>query len=157
MKPFATICEYAPERFKRETGLSNTGFRELVDKATAYIDAKKQSYPLSKRGKQTSKLSREDHVLLTLYYFRHYPTFSNLADVFDLSESYACKIYHQYARILAQVEKVGSRKDLLELAPETVIIDASEQPIERPVKRQQDYYSGKKKTYDQGATDHLCR
>ena len=145
MKPFTIICEYPPQKFTRETGLSNVSFRALVDKVTIYIAAKKQSYPLSKRGKQASKFSQEDHVLLTLYYLRHYPTFSNLADVFGMSESYACKIYHRYARILAQVEKVGNRKNLLEQAPETVIIDASEQPIERPVKRQQDYYSGKKK------------
>jgi len=145
MKPFAAICEYQPDEFKRITGLSITNFKKLVDQVTAYIDARKQRRPMSKRGKQTSKLSQEDHVLLTLYYLRHYPTFSNLGNVFDLSESYACKIYHQYTRIMIQVEKVANRKHLLELKPTTVIIDASEQPIERPVKRQQDYYSGKKK------------
>ena len=42
-----------------------------------------------------------------------------------------------------------------ELKPKTLIIDASEQPIERPVKRQQNYYSGKKKTYDQSSAHHL--
>lgn len=156
MKPFSAICEYKPERFVRETGLSKASFSSLVDKVAVYIDSKKQSRPLSRRGKQDSKLSPEDHVLLTLYYLRHYPTFSNLGDVFGLSESYTCKIYHRYARILAQVEKLANRKDLLELAPETVIIDVSEQPIERPVKGQKHYYSGKKKTYNQSATDRLC-
>jgi len=157
MKPFADIYSYSPKEFKRETGLSHASFSALVDKVTTYIDAKKQSHPLTRRGKQTSKLSQEDLVLLTLYYLRHYPTFSNLGDVFDLSESYACKIYHRYARIMIQVEKVANRKHLLELKPETVIIDVSEQPIERPVKRQRDYYSGKKKAYGQGSADHLCR
>lgn len=157
MKPFSAVCDYKPEKFERETGLSKANFSSLVDKVAVYIDAKKQSRPLSKRGKQDSKLSPEDHVLLTLYYLRHYPTFSNLGDVFDLSESYTCKIYHRYVRILAQVEKLSNRKDLLELAPETLIIDVSEQPIERPVKRQRSYYSGKKKTYNQSSVDHLCR
>jgi len=157
MKPFTTICDYRPEKFKRETGLSLPDFNELVDKVTAYIDVKKRNYPLSNRGKQDSKLSPEDHVLLTLYYLRHYPTFSNLADVFDISESYCCKIYHHYARLLIQVEKVDNRKNLLEDRPETIIIDVSEQPIERPVKRQRDYYSGKKKTYNQSPADYLCR
>ena len=148
MKPFSVISGYKPDKFVRETGLSKADFSALVDKVAVYIDAKKQSRPLRKRGKQDSKLSQKDHVLLTIYYLRHYPTFSNLGDVFDLSESYACKIYHRYARIMAQVEKLGNRKDLLELAPEAVIIDASEQPIERPVKGQKQYYSGKKKTYN---------
>jgi len=30
------------EKFKRETGLSLSGFNELVDKVTAYIDVKKK-------------------------------------------------------------------------------------------------------------------
>lgn len=155
MKPFTTTCDYSPKKFKRETGLSHSSFNELVDKVTTYIDVQKENYPLSKRGKQDSKLSPEDHVLLTLYYLRHYPTFSNLADVFDISESYCCKIYHRYARLLIHVEKVANRKYLLDHKPETVIIDASEQPIERPVKRQRDYYSGKKKTYYQSPTNYL--
>lgn len=148
MKPFSIINQYKPERFERETGLSKIGFNSLIDKVAVYLDAKKQRRPLSRRGKQNSKLSLEDRVLLTLYYLRHYPTFSNLSDVFDLSESYTCKLYHRYARILAQVETVGNRKALLERIPETVIIDVSEQPIERPVKGQRRYYSGKKKTYN---------
>ena len=46
---------------------------------------------------------------------------------------------------MIQAEEVANRKHLLELKPKTIIIDASEQPIERPVKRQQDYFSGKKR------------
>ena len=47
MKPFTTICEYRPETFKRETGLSLSSFNELVDKVIAYIDVKKRNHPLS--------------------------------------------------------------------------------------------------------------
>lgn len=145
MKPFAVICQYEPKKFKRETGLSIAGFSALVNKVVAHIESQKQNRPLSRRGKQVSKLSQQDRVLLTIYYLRHYPTLSNLGDVFDLSESYTCKIYHRYARMLAQIEKLDNRKNLLEQAPQMIIIDVSEQPIERPVKRQQDYYSGKKR------------
>ena len=35
----------------------------------------------------------------------------------------------------------------MENPPETLIIDVTEQPIERPVKGQKQYYSGKKKQH----------
>ena len=92
-------------------------------------------------------MPEEDRLLVVLYYLRHYPTFENLADVFGISESYCHKIYTRYGKILAQVETLPNRKQLLEDAPETLAIDATEQPIERPVKGQRAYYSGKKTTH----------
>ena len=90
----------------------------------------------------------EDRLLLVLYYLRHYPTFDNLANVFGISESYCHKIYTRYAKIVAQVETLPNRKQLLQDAPEIVTIDVTEQPIERPVKGQRAYYSGKKTAHD---------
>jgi len=46
---------------------------------------------------------------------------------------------------LAKVEKLPNRKALLEYPAATLAIDVSEQPIERPVKNQKAYYSGKKR------------
>ncbi len=85
--------------------------------------------------------------MLTIYYLRHYPTFANLADVFDISESYCHKIYSRYSRILVKVETLPNRKNLLEIPPDTLIIDVTEQPIERPVKGQKPSYSGQKKKH----------
>ena len=66
------------------------------------------------------------------------------ANVFGISESYCQKIYTRYARIIAKVEILPNRKKLINSPPKTLIIDVSEQPIERPVKHQKNYYSGKK-------------
>jgi hypothetical protein len=54
------------------------------------------------------------------------------------------KIYARTARILVKVEKLLNRKALLEDPAATLAIDVSELPIERPVKNQKAYYSGKK-------------
>jgi Helix-turn-helix of DDE superfamily endonuclease len=102
-----------------------------------------------------SKLALEDRLLLTLYYIRHYPTFINLAAIFDISESYCHKIYARTARVLAKVEKLPSRKALLENPSAIVAIDVSEQPIERPVKNQKAYFSGKKTPYNQSPSRDL--
>jgi len=85
----------------------------------------------------------EDRLLLTLYYFRHYPTLINLGGGFGISESYCHKIYVRTARVLAKVEKLPNRKALLQEPAATLMIDVSEQPIERTVKNQKAYYSGK--------------
>jgi hypothetical protein len=86
----------------------------------------------------------EDCLLLTLYYLRHYPALINLAAVFGISKSYCLKIYARTAMILVKVEKLLNRKALLEDPAATLAIDVSELPIERPVKNQKAYYSGKK-------------
>ncbi len=118
MKTFENICDDTAEKFKRKTGLSKENFDVLVGKVSDHINREKKRYPMSKRGKKTSKLSLENSILLTLYYLRHYPTFENLASVFNLSESYSCKIYHKYARILARIEKLPNRKRMIKSASE---------------------------------------
>ena len=145
MKKYKEIETETPETFKRMTGLSKANFKDLSDKTDTYIKEEKKRNPLKQRGLKKSKLSLEDCLLLTIYYLRHYPTFINLAEVFDISESYCYKIYSRYVKILAQVETLPNRKKLLENPPETLIIDVTEQPIERPVKGQKPYYSGKKR------------
>ncbi len=144
MKKYQEIEMETPENFKRMTGISKEYFQNLCDKTETYIEEEKKRNPLKQRGVKKSQLSLVDCVLLTIYYLRHYPTFINLADVFDISESYCHKIYSRYARILVKVETFPNRKNVLENPPETVIIDVTEQPIERPVKGKKPYYSGKK-------------
>jgi len=132
----------------RTTGLSEKNFSALQGKIEAQIEAEKVKNPLKRRGLKTSKLSSQNRVLLTLYYLRHYPTFQNLAHVFSINESYCHKIYTRYARLMAQVEKLPSHNELIQNKKETLIMDVSEQPIERPVKHQKKYYSGKKTAYN---------
>ncbi|POZ53185.1 transposase family protein [Methylovulum psychrotolerans] len=148
MKPYAQLPTDNPEEYKRLVGLSKEDFQHLNGKLCAYIGEQKALSPLTRRGRKDSKLATEDRLLLTLYYLRHYPTLINLGAVFGISESYCHKVYSRTARMLAKIEKLPNRKALLEEGPSaTLIIDASEQRIERPVKGQKDFYSGKKKPH----------
>lgn len=155
MTPYSQLPTQHPEEFMRIVGLSQADFQQLNDKASAYIEAQKALNPLTKRGRKDSKMALEDRLLLTLYYLRHYPTLINLAAVFGISESYCHKIYTRTARILVKVEKLPNRKALLDNPTATLAIDVTEQPIERPVKSQKSYYSGKKTPHDKGSTRHL--
>jgi hypothetical protein len=148
MTPYAQLPRHKPEEFLRTVGLSPEDFLHLHGKLAAYLDEQKTLNPLTRRGRKDSKLALEDRLLLTLYYLRHYPTLINLAAVFNISESYCHKIYSRTARILVKIEKLPNRKVLLENPAVTVVIDVSEQPIERPVTNQKAYFSGKKTPHD---------
>jgi hypothetical protein len=148
MTPYAQLPRHKPEEFLRTVGLSPEDFLHLHGKLAAYLDEQKTLNPLTRRGRKDSKLALEDRLLLTLYYLRHYPTLINLAAVFNISESYCHKIYSRTARILVKIEKLPNRKALLENPAVTVVIDVSEQPIERPVTNQKAYFSGKKTPHD---------
>ncbi|MDP1595029.1 MAG: transposase family protein [Gallionella sp.] len=156
MTPYAQLPTNKPEEFMRMVGLSKEDFQHLNKKLCAYIDAQKALHPLTRRGRKDSKLALEDRLLLTLYYLRHYPILINLAVVFGISESYCHKVYARTVRLLAKVEKLPNRKVLLEDPAATLAIDVSEQPIERPVKGQKAYYSGKKKRHTIKAQLVIC-
>ncbi len=143
MKKYKELQIETPEKFKQLTGLPKENFQYLCCKTDIYLNKKKEHNRLKQRGLKKSKLFLEDRILIT--YLRHYPTFLNLANVFDISESYCHKIYSRYSRILAKVETLPNRKTILENPPET--IDVTEQPIECPVKGQKLYYSSKKKRH----------
>ena len=74
----------------------------------------------------------------------NYITFKNLGDNFGVSEATANKTYHYILDIIVQVLHVPGSKSLLDTDIDTVVVNVTEQQIERPVKKQGQYYSGKK-------------
>jgi hypothetical protein len=147
MQPYNDIINYSSERFLRTTGIRQENFSDLSDKVEQYIEQEKQLNPLKRRGRTDSKLSLQDRILIVLYYLRHYSTFQILSSVFGIQESYCQKIYSRYVRVIAEVNKLPNRLELIDNKRELLVIDVSEQPIERPVKHQKKYYSGKKKRH----------
>jgi hypothetical protein len=143
MSKFETIKNQKPDFFLREVGVSLDKFILLLKKITDHIKEQYKKYPLKKRGRKSS-LCLEDMLLLTLYYLRHYMTFAQLGKNFGISESYACKIYHRMTSILINVLDMKSRNELMNSNLEVILIDVTEQPIERPKRGQKAYYSGKK-------------
>ena len=131
--------------FLRLYGLSYGSFQVLLGKVLAYIDSEKQARPISKRGRK-SALDVADQLLLTMVYLRQYHTFLSLGHQFGISESYAQKRFVYIRKILLKVVDLPDVKQLIfDALTNKIGIDVSEQPIERPLKNQKRYYSGKKK------------
>lgn len=131
--------------YLRQIGIAEATFSMVLTKLKEEVKKYLDSNPLRKRGIQSKAMSIEDQFLLTLTYLRQYPTFITLGQMFGISESYANKIYHKITNYLIKFIHPKKSDELLYDDVSTVVIDAAEQPIERPVKKQKSFYSGKKK------------
>lgn len=144
MVKFDELGNLNDEQFLRTVGLSRKCFSELIKKINVETDKNQQENPITKRGIKGS-FSLEDKILVTLYYLRHYPTLETLSGIFQISTSYVHDIYQKYSTMMVKIFHVEGAKSLTSEALETVLIDVTEQEIERPQKGQKEYYSGKKK------------
>jgi hypothetical protein len=153
---YETVEQIAPKKFRRKVGVSQRTFWALVSKVSTWLTEHRAKHPMSCRGKKARQLSVADHVLLTMVYVRQYPTFDELGDRFGISESYANKLYHRYLDILVSVLRLPGKQALLDGALEAIVMDVTEQPIERPRKHQRRYYSGKQKRHTIKAQLIIC-
>ena len=135
-----------PEYFLRDIGVTQEKFKDLLSKVVQWEENEKDDKPMKRRGIKEKKVSTEVRLLLTFRYLRHYPTFTRLGAEFSISESYAHKIYHRILKILLEIEHLGSKQELMDAPLDTLVIDVTEQQIERPKKGQKQYYSGKKRS-----------
>ena len=117
-----------PEEFKRLTGVR----RETFEQMRATLQSNLRDF-----GRPT-KLSRADQLLLTLMYWREYRTQFHIAHTYGVSEATVC-------RTIVKVEEALMRSGKFRLPGpkalqpsdtliEVVLVDATEQAIERPQK-----------------------
>ncbi len=84
------------------------------------------------------KLSRADQLLLTLMYWREYRTEFHIGLTYGVSEATVCRTVQKIEQVLIQSQQfhLPGKKAFRprETAMEVVLVDATEQPIERPQK-----------------------
>ena len=134
-----------PKTFQRLFGLSVEQFEIILQK----VAPKWQSTVISsyKRPGRDYKLDLSDMLLMLLLYYRSYVTQIFVGYMFGIDDSRVCRIIRRLEPILASVMAIQKHKKLSKEEIENLIIDATEQPIERPKRRQKPYYSGKKKRH----------
>lgn len=122
------VSDYDEQQFLRLTGVKRQVF-ELMIKVVA------QGQPNFGRPR---KLSVADQVLLTLCYWREYRSQFHVASSFGVSEATVCRTIKQVEEALLRDKRfhLPGKKVLhngsLDLA--VLVVDASEQRIERPEK-----------------------
>ena len=125
---YETIQQLKDADFKRLTGVQRTTFDLML---------KVVENGLRDFGRPT-KLSRADQLLLTLMYWREYRTEFHIAQSYGISESTVCRTIRKVENVLVRSGKfrLPGKKVLQasETVFEVVLVDVSEQPIERPKK-----------------------
>jgi hypothetical protein len=124
---YETIKHLQDSDFKRLTGVQ----RETFDQMLSIIDKGR------KFGRPT-KLSQADQLLMTLMYWREYRTEFHIAQSYGISESTVCRTIKKVEDLLGRSRKfrLPGKKALQpsQAQFQVVLVDVSEQPIERPKK-----------------------
>ena len=125
---YEIIQNLKAEEFKRCTGVS----REMFEKMLKVVCEGIRDFG------RTPKLTREDQLLLTLMYWREYRTEFHIGLTYGVSESTVCRTIKKVEDVLVKSgefklpgKKVLQASDML---IEVILIDATEQAIERPKK-----------------------
>lgn len=134
-----------PTTFLRLFGVSIKQFEEILTKVNPVWQ--KKVLDCYKRPGRPYDLPLEDMILMLLLYYRSYITQEFLGYLFDLDKSRVCRIIQKLEPILAKVMAISKSRKLSKEEIEHLLIDATEQPIERPKRGQKSYYSGKKKRH----------
>lgn len=134
---YANIKDYAPEKFKRLTGVTAETFAVMED-------VLKNSMRLFGRP---PTLCSEDRLLMTLMYLREYRTYEHIGETYGVSESTVCPSAYLPTRTVKRVENVLISDERFHLPGKKVLcqsdtifevtmIDATECPCVRKLPRQ---------------------
>ncbi|AFY37085.1 transposase [[Leptolyngbya] sp. PCC 7376] len=141
MPTYEQLQHLSTEQFRRACGVKLQTFNRLVE---VLAEAKVKQKP-----GRPSIVSLENQLLLTLEYLREYRTYFPIAQSWGIHESTVCRMVQKTENTLIKETDchLPGMKQLHgseELSLTVVVMDATEQAIEKP-KKQRLYYSGKKK------------
>lgn len=132
------------ENFKRRFGVHGASFNHLVK-------ALKPLWRDTSKPGVKPKLALADRVLVCWEYWREDRTYFHIGSSWGVSESTVCRIVRWVEDQLIRCGqfRLAGKKQLVRgfAHPQVVVMDVTETPIERPKRRQRQFYSGKKKRH----------
>lgn len=125
---YKTIEHLKESDFKRLTGVQRETFEQML----AVIEKGLRTFG------RPPKLSRTDQLLMTLMYWREYRTEFHIAQSYGVSEATVCRTIRKVEDALVRSKefRLPGKKALQasDTVFEAVLVDVSEQPVERPKK-----------------------
>jgi len=125
---YETVQNLKDEDFKRSTGVS----RAMFEKMLVVVKNGLRDFG------RTPKLNRADQLLMTLMYWREYRTEFHIGLTYGVSEATVCRTIKKIEDVLMKSGefRLPGRKVLQpsDTLIEVVLLDVTEQPIERPKK-----------------------
>lgn len=125
---YETIEHLKDTDFKRLTGVERETFAQMLQ----VVERRLGNFG------RPPKLSRADQLLMTLMYWREYRTEFHIAQSYGVSEATVCRTIHKVEDALVRSKQFRlPGKKVLQSSDtifEVVLVDVSEQPVERPKK-----------------------
>ena len=125
---YETIEHLKDSDFKRLTGVQRKPFDQMLK----VVEKGMRNFG------RPSKLSRADQLLMTLMYWREYRTEFHIAQSYGVSEATVCRTIRKVENALVRSGKFrlpGKKAfQASDTVFEVILVDVSEQPIERPKK-----------------------
>ena len=147
------------ELMKKATGLEKWQFEELCFQIKEVKEKNKneENRIRSSGGGNKPKLNFEEQVLLVLFWYKLYLPLWLLGLIAELNASNVSRLIEKYMKLIEEAADPELGERLINLKEGSKIsIDATEQKVRRPSRKQKCYYSGKKKIHTIGtqiATD----
>ena len=125
---YETIQHLKDTDFKRLTGVERGTFAQMLH----VVETRLGNFG------RPPKLSRADQLLMTLMYWREYRTEFHIAQSYGVSEATVCRTIRKVEDVLVRSKKfrLPGKKALQpsDTVFAVILVDASEQPVERPKK-----------------------
>jgi len=125
---YETVQTLKDEDFKRSTGVQRSTFEKMLE----VVETGLRDFG------RPPKLRRADQLLLTLMYWREYRTEFHIGLTYGVSEATVCRTIKKVEDVLIQSKQfhLPGKKALQpsDTLIEIVLVDVTEQPIERPKK-----------------------
>ncbi len=147
------ICPLSASRlrqsvsFRRLTGVSAATFDGMVEQLRATWDAAQRRK--AKAGRPWEIGGLEDHLLVLLVYYRCYVTQEFIGVFYGVDRSVVCRAIQRIEALAKPAFAVQREPKVTRREAEALIVDCTEQPIQRPGcdARQRAHYSGKKRRH----------
>jgi hypothetical protein len=146
-RPFSATLLRASPSFVRLTGVSLSTFDKLFTQLSgpwAGLQRRKR-----KSGRPSDIGGLEDHLLVMLIYYRCYVTQEFLGFLYHVHKSAICRAIKRTEKLAKPLIGVGRKPKISRAEAEALIVDCTEQTIQRPAADavQKQHYSGKKKRH----------
>lgn len=133
--------------FRRLTGISVTSFDQMLKQLRGPWESAQRGKAKSGRPWEVGGL--EDHLLILLVYYRCYVTQEFIGFFYRVDRSVICRSIKRLEKHVHPLFAVRRKPQISKKEAEALIIDCTEQPIQRPQDNptQKAHYSGKKKRH----------
>jgi hypothetical protein len=146
-RPFSATRLRASASFVRLTGVSVATFDGMLKHFAGPWE--KVQLRKAKSGRPWDVGGLEDHLLIMLIYYRCYITQEFLGFFYKVNKSAICRAIQRIEKLARPLIGVERKPKISRKEAEALIVDCTEQPIQRPGTdaKQREHYSGKKKRH----------